>query len=66
MSINERLEIKKKLQISANFYLEILEVLQKLESQGFLNILINDLKKIYEAEQESLINGILLLFIKNK
>lgn len=58
MGINERLEIKKNLQINANFYLEILEVLQKLESQGFLNILINDLQNIYYAEQESLINGI--------
>lgn len=54
---SNNLDIKKKLQIQANFFLEIMEVLQKLETRGKLNELITCLKSIHSEEQCFLMQG---------
>lgn len=50
--------MKKKLQIQGNYYLEILDVLQKLERNGNLNFLINFFQKVHQDEQNNILQGL--------
>ena len=50
-------DVKRKLQVEATKFMDILTILQKLENQGFLNKILNLLQEIRTDEHNFTIQG---------